>query len=108
MGSGAYLAVCDDKKEVTLIDSENYSKVDYGVHNARVVCCSWSSSSDHLVSGAIDSNINVWPTQHMMNNYIKIQGAHKASIPNKVRWIGENRIISVGHDSMIKLWTITY
>lgn len=106
--SGSFLAICDDKKNVTLLDSENYKRIDYGVHNARVTCCAWSSSSEHLVSGALDSNMMVWPTQKMMQTQVKILGAHKTSIPNKVCWIDDNRLISVGHDSMLKSWTISY
>ncbi|PKU45168.1 wd repeat-containing protein hypothetical protein [Limosa lapponica baueri] len=59
---GAFLAVCDANKVVTVFSvTDGYAEhnVFYG-HHAKIVCIAWSPDNEHFASGGMDMMVYVW------------------------------------------------
>lgn len=105
---GQYMTSCNSDRRVNLYSLPDYSRVhDSTHHTARVNSVSWSPDSTHFVTGGIDSNIIVHNPKQWMAPLI-IKGAHKMSQVNRVLWLNDNVVISVGQDSNVKQWNINH
>ncbi|MGH0160200.1 UNVERIFIED_CONTAM: hypothetical protein FKN15_038780, partial [Acipenser sinensis] len=106
---GAYLAVCDANKAVTVFTvADGYAEksVFYG-HHAKVVCVAWSPDNEHFASGGMDMMVYIW-TVNDSDTRIKMPDAHRMHHVSSVAWLDEHTLITTSHDSSIKQWTVTY
>ncbi|EJW73840.1 hypothetical protein WUBG_15253 [Wuchereria bancrofti] len=87
-------------------DYECVTEKDWTFHSARVTCSAWSPDSRFVATGGIDTNVIVWDLKHSGEHPIIIKGAHTMSPINGIDWLGPNRIITVGQDSVLKIWTV--
>ncbi|KAK1175529.1 WD repeat-containing protein 1 [Acipenser oxyrinchus oxyrinchus] len=106
---GAYLAVCDANKAVTVFTvADGYAEksVFYG-HHAKVVCVAWSPDNEHFASGGMDMMVYIW-TVNDSDTRIKMPDAHRMHHVSSVAWLDEHTLITTSHDSSVKQWTVTY
>jgi len=107
---GAYLAAGDSNRKVALYQCPEYKVLvddTWTAHTAKVLCLAWSPDSQHIASGALDTHIKIW-TVGENSKHITIERAHKMSAVSAVSWRSNNELVSVGHDSCVKLWNVSY
>uniref|UniRef100_A0A8R1XZZ8 Actin-interacting protein 1 n=1 Tax=Onchocerca volvulus TaxID=6282 RepID=A0A8R1XZZ8_ONCVO len=105
-----FLVATDANRKVIPYSVDNDYKCiaekEWTFHSARVNCSAWSPDSRFVATGGIDTNVIVWDLQHSGEHPIIIKGAHTMSPINGIAWLGPNRIITVGQDSVLKIWTV--
>lgn len=106
---GKWLVSSDGNRKVVLYglpEFEIMNKQEWGFHNAKVNCVSWSPDSLLVASGSLDTSIIIWsvekPTKHII-----IKNAHAQSQVTRLSWLDNTTLASVGQDCNTKLWTIT-
>lgn len=105
---GQYMTSCNAERRANLYSLPNYSHVHNSTHHtARVNSVSWSPDSTHFATGGVDGNIIVHNPKQWMSPLV-IKGAHKMSQVNRVLWLNDNVVVSVGQDSNLKQWTIEH
>ncbi|XP_010879104.2 WD repeat-containing protein 1 [Esox lucius] len=106
---GAYLAVTDEKKVVTVFAvMDNYSvKNDFYGHHAKVVTLAWSPDNEHFASGGMDMMVYVW-TVNDPDKRLKIPDAHRLHHVSGLAWIDANTLVTTSHDASVKQWTLKY
>ncbi|KAM8940104.1 WD repeat-containing protein 1 isoform 2-T2 [Pelodytes ibericus] len=106
---GAFLAVCDDSKVVTVFNvADGYAEHDlYYGHHAKVVCVAWSPDNEHFASGGMDMMVFVW-TLSNSDKKVKMPDTHRLHHVNGLAWLDEHTLTTVSHDACVKQWTITY
>ncbi|GAB1607841.1 actin-interacting protein 1-like [Argonauta hians] len=105
---GQYLATCNDSRSVKIYNLSDYSvKYNSSAHSVKVNSVNWSPDSTHLASAGVDGNV-VIHNIHDAFSSINIKGAHRLSQVNRVSWLDDNTVVSVGQDSNLKQWTITF
>ncbi|XP_062875109.1 WD repeat-containing protein 1 [Trichomycterus rosablanca] len=104
---GAFLAVADDKKVITVFTvADGYAvKNDFYGHHAKVVCLSWSPDNDHFASGGMDMMVYVWSVSNP-DKRIKIQDAHRLHHVSGLAWLNGNTLVTTSHDACVKQWTL--
>ncbi|XP_067657965.1 actin-interacting protein 1-like [Haliotis asinina] len=107
---GSILAVVGSNKKLQAYSTPNYEELFESVaHAARVADVAWSPDGSHLATCSVDSSIAVWvPMKSLQNRVATVKDAHQKSFPNKIRWIDNNNIVTVGQDSNIKQWTVKF
>ncbi|XP_064199929.1 WD repeat-containing protein 1 [Anguilla rostrata] len=106
---GAYLAVSDEKKAVTVFTvADAYAEKDvfYG-HHAKVMCLAWSPDNEHFASGGMDTMVYIW-TLSNPDKRIKIQDAHRLHHVSSLSWLNENTLVTTSHDACVKQWTVKF
>ncbi|XP_066939442.1 actin-interacting protein 1 isoform X2 [Macrobrachium rosenbergii] len=105
-----YLVACDANRKVivySLPAYELFNKIEWGFHNARVNCIAWSPNSRLVASGSLDTMIIIWsisqPSKHII-----IKNSHPQSQVTGLVWLDEETLISVGHDALVKMWSINF
>ena len=106
---GKYLASCA-KGEIFVSDLAKGEKCLYSngwgsYHAAEIPCVRWAPDSTHLATCSNDESIRVWDINS--RNKIALTGAHKAGTYSLV-WVSNNVLASVGADSNLKSWDVTY
>uniref|UniRef100_A0A8C7UWC6 Anaphase-promoting complex subunit 4 WD40 domain-containing protein n=1 Tax=Oncorhynchus mykiss TaxID=8022 RepID=A0A8C7UWC6_ONCMY len=106
---GAYLAVTDEKKVVTVFTvADNYSvKNDFYGHHAKVVTLAWSPDNEHFASGGMDMMVYVW-TVNDADKRLKIPDAHRLHHVSGLAWIDEHTLVTTSHDASVKQWTLKF
>lgn len=105
---GAYLAVGDDNRRVSVFNSADYKlKFELTGPQARVTCVAWAPDSRHLACGGLDTNLFIYDLEKT-NAKIEIKRAHPQGIISRVTWLDNNTLASVGFDCCIRFWNITY
>ncbi|KAK6109972.1 Actin-interacting protein 1 [Brugia pahangi] len=109
--NGSFLVATDANRKVIPYSVDNdyncVTEKDWTFHSARVSCSAWSPDSRFVATGGIDTNVIVWDLKHSGEHPIIIKGAHTMSPINGIDWLGSNRIITVGQDSVLKIWTVS-
>uniref|UniRef100_A0AC34PV90 Actin interacting protein 1 n=1 Tax=Panagrolaimus sp. JU765 TaxID=591449 RepID=A0AC34PV90_9BILA len=107
---GKYLVSTDINRKVIpySVDSDFAvaSSKDWTYHNARVNCSSFSPNGRFIATGGLDTNVLIWDIEHSGESPIEIKGAHASSPINAVAWLDEKRVLTVGQDSNIKIWSL--
>ncbi|KAL8609848.1 hypothetical protein ACOMHN_020683 [Nucella lapillus] len=105
--SGAWLAYSTGKK-VGVRSTPNYELVgrESEKHTARVCCLAWCSDSEHFASGALDTKMVVFKADMQSSNRPSIIAYIKSHI-TKLDWLDSSTIITVGHDSNVKQFTLS-
>uniref|UniRef100_A0A914Y0N3 Actin-interacting protein 1 n=1 Tax=Panagrolaimus superbus TaxID=310955 RepID=A0A914Y0N3_9BILA len=107
---GKYLVATDNNRKVIPYKvDDNFSvasEKDWTYHNARVNCGAWSPNGRFVATGGLDTNVIVWDIQHSGESPIEIRGAHSSSAINGVAWLDDKRLLTVGQDSNIKIWSV--
>lgn len=98
------------KGEIFVFDLEKGEKCLYSngwgsYHQAEVRAVRWAPDNTHLATCSNDESIRVWDISS--RNKIVLTGAHKAGT-YAVVWVNNNLIASVGADSNLKTWDVTY
>ena len=103
---GKYLASGDQKNEIIVWDTSNWSIIEEGwcFHTASVQTLGWSPTSRRLASGSIDQCVFVWNLDDR-GKRIRIRGAHRGGVTN-VQWLDDKTVASSGMDCVWKTWTI--
>ncbi|XP_020339450.1 WD repeat-containing protein 1-like [Oncorhynchus kisutch] len=106
---GAYLAVTDEKKVVTVFTvADDYAvKNDFYGHHAKVVTLAWSPDNEHFASGGMDMMVYVW-TVNDADKRLKIPDAHRLHHVSGLAWIDEHTLVTTSHDASIKQWTLKF
>ncbi|XP_024283703.1 WD repeat-containing protein 1 [Oncorhynchus tshawytscha] len=106
---GAYLAVTDEKKVVTVFTvADDYAvKNDFYGHHAKVVTLAWSPDNEHFASGGMDMIVYVW-TVNDADKRLKIPDAHRLHHVSGLAWIDEHTLVTTSHDASIKQWTLKF
>lgn len=73
-------------------------------HTAKVVSIDWSSDSQRLVSGSLDSNVILWNMQNP-TNYFLYKGAHWGGVFG-VAFVDDQTIVSTGNDCTAKVFNV--
>ncbi|KAL6475886.1 hypothetical protein MHYP_G00143850 [Metynnis hypsauchen] len=104
---GAFLAVCDEKKVITVFTvADGYQvKNDFYGHHAKVVCLAWSPDNERFASGGMDMMVYVW-TVNDPDKRIKIPDAHRLHHASGLAWLDEHTLVTTSHDSCVKQWTL--
>lgn len=105
-----YLAACDTHRKVivySLPDYAKYNKSEWGFHNARINCLAWSPDSSMVASGALDTMIMIWSLEQM-SKHITIKNSHPQAQVVGLVWLDNERVVSAGHDGLVKLWTVKF
>lgn len=107
---GKYLVSTDINRRVIpySVDSDFAvaSSKDWTYHNARVNCSSFSANGRFIATGGLDTNVLIWDLERSGESPIEIKGAHASSPINAIAWLDEKRILTVGQDSNIKIWSL--
>ncbi|KFZ57007.1 WD repeat-containing protein 1, partial [Antrostomus carolinensis] len=106
---GAFLAVCDANKVVTVFNvTDGYVEhnVFYG-HHAKIVCIAWSPDNEHFASGGMDMMVYVW-TVSDPETRVKIPDAHRLHHVSSLAWLDEHTLVTTSHDASVKEWSISY
>ncbi|KAM6979407.1 WD repeat-containing protein 1 [Aplochiton taeniatus] len=106
---GAYLAVTDEKKVVTVFTvADGYSvKNDFYGHHAKIVTMAWSPDSEHFASGGMDMMVYVW-TVNDPDKRLKIPDTHRLHHVSGLAWIDEHTLVTTSHDASVKQWTLKF
>ena len=105
---GTHLASGDASGKVALIKSEDGSVVTlrWVFHSARVLSLNWAPDGVHLASSSLDCHIAIW-NRERFGQSIRIRHAHTEGV-GYVDFLNDSEIVSVGCNSGIKKWQITY
>jgi len=102
---GRYLAAGDTNREV-LVFAGQKSLVDGWVfHTSKIMSIAWSSDSDHIVTGSVDSAVIVWSVSNPKQR-IHFKLAHAGGVRGAV-FINPTTVVSVGEDCCMKSWSLT-
>uniref|UniRef100_A0A914CY87 Translation initiation factor beta propellor-like domain-containing protein n=1 Tax=Acrobeloides nanus TaxID=290746 RepID=A0A914CY87_9BILA len=108
--NGKYLVATDIARKVVpySVDADYAvaSEKDWSFHTARVNCAAWSENNRYIATGGLDTNVIIWDLQHSGEHPIIIKGAHAMSAINGVVWLSDKKILTVGQDANIKLWSV--
>lgn len=106
---GAYLAVTDEKKVVTVFTVvDGYSvKNDFYGHHAKIVTLAWSPDNEHFASGGMDMMVYIW-TVNDADKRLKIPDAHRLHHVSGLAWIDEHTLVTTSHDASVKQWTVKF
>ncbi|KAK8400426.1 hypothetical protein O3P69_003240 [Scylla paramamosain] len=107
---GRYLVACDANRKVvvySLPTYEKFNKIEWGFHNARINCVAWSPDSLMVASGSLDTMIIIW-SMTQPNKHIIIKNSHPQSQVTGLLWLNNETLISVGHDGLVKTWSVTF
>lgn len=104
---GAFLAVTDEKKVVTVFTvADGYTvKNDFYGHHAKIVNLSWSPDNEHFASSGMDMMVYVW-TVNDADKRLKIPDAHRMHHVSGLAWIDEHTLVTTSHDASVKQWTL--
>ncbi|KAK9458735.1 WD40-repeat-containing domain protein [Lipomyces oligophaga] len=100
------LAVGDSAGKIILYSLGDGSVVTtrWAFHTARVTSISWHPDGRYVVTSGLDTNLYVYSVDKPAKN-LKVLGAHKDGV-NAVTWLGDSKIISVGADACVKIWSV--
>lgn len=103
---GKYLASGDQKNEIIVWDTTNWTIVEEGwcFHTGSVKSLSWSPNSQRLASASLDQCVIVWSLADR-NSRVRIPNAHRGGV-NTVGWLDDNTVASAGQDCTWKTWTV--
>ncbi|KAM3877916.1 WD repeat-containing protein 1 [Diretmus argenteus] len=106
---GAYLAVTDEKKVVTVFTvADGYSvKNDFYGHHAKIVTLAWSPDNEHFASGGMDMMVYIW-TVNDSDKRLKLPETHRLHHASGLAWIDEHTLVTTSHDATVKQWTIKF
>uniref|UniRef100_A0A0B7A8M8 Uncharacterized protein n=1 Tax=Arion vulgaris TaxID=1028688 RepID=A0A0B7A8M8_9EUPU len=105
---GAWLAVAS-KNKVLIYNVDDWKEIVGGwgeQHTAKVTCLSWSPDSRRVITGSIDSHIILWEHGKFVGQKPSIK-AHPLSHVNKIGWVNNNTVVTVGQDSNVKIWAVS-
>uniref|UniRef100_A0A1L8E5C1 Actin-interacting protein 1 n=1 Tax=Nyssomyia neivai TaxID=330878 RepID=A0A1L8E5C1_9DIPT len=103
-----YLVACDSNRKVILYGLPEYKpphNKEWGFHNARVNCVSWSPNSLLVASGSLDTTIIIWSVTNPSKHTI-IKNAHPQSQITRLVWLDNETVISTGQDCNTKVWQV--
>lgn len=103
-----HLAIGDNTGKIPLYELSDFTLVHskWGFHTGKINSISWNEQSTYIVSGSLDTNVIVYSLKRPLKN-LKFFGAHKDGV-NFVGWIGEDKIVSGGSDSAVKIYKVTF
>ncbi|XP_071372656.1 WD repeat-containing protein 1 isoform X2 [Centroberyx affinis] len=106
---GAYLAVTDEKKVVTVFTvADGYSvKNNFYGHHAKIVTLAWSPDNEHFASGGMDMMVYIW-TVSDSDRRIKLPDTHRLHHVSGLAWIDEHTLVTASHDASVKQWTVKF
>uniref|UniRef100_A0A4W3HTS5 WD repeat domain 1 n=1 Tax=Callorhinchus milii TaxID=7868 RepID=A0A4W3HTS5_CALMI len=106
---GAFLAVCDANKVITLFSvADEYKEENtYHGHHAKIVCIGWSPDNQHFATGGMDSLVYIW-TLGITASKMKLTDAHRLYHISGIAWLDEHILVTTSHDACVKQWTITF
>ena len=104
--SNRYLAVGFSSGKITVYEPNNPEPVitRWSAHTGRVTSIDWDEKGERAVSGGLDTNIFVWSVKKP-GQRVSVGSAHKEGV-NGVRWLREDKVVSVGGDAAVKLWKV--
>ena len=104
--SNRYLAVGFASGKIIVYEPNNPTPVTerWSSHTARVTSIDWDEKGEKAVSGSLDTNIFVWSIAKP-GQRVSVSATHKEGV-NGVRWLGKDKIISVGGDAAVKIWKV--
>lgn len=106
--NGAFLAYSCGRK-VAVRSRNDYELLgrESEMHTARVMSVAWSPNSENFATGALDSNLVVWTAGMDGAESGPTIRSNANSHINKLAWVDPNTIITAGHDSNIKQYTVS-
>ncbi|KAH9491908.1 hypothetical protein Btru_029063 [Bulinus truncatus] len=105
---GAWLAF-GSKNNIRLIHLDDWKDEIGGwgeQHTAKVTCVKWSPNSHRFVSASIDSHLILWEFGKFTGLKPSVK-AHPMSHVNKLAWLNNNSLVTVGQDSNVKIWNVS-
>jgi WD40 repeat protein len=78
----------------------------WSMHSARINSLAWTSDSQNVASGSLDTNVYIWSVVKQLSS-IAIRNAASNGV-NGVLWVGPNKLASAGADGIVRLWDITF
>ncbi|KAA8911540.1 WD40-repeat-containing domain protein [Sphaerosporella brunnea] len=105
---GAYFTAGDSAGMVPLFSTAStpYAKKTdrWAFHTGRIEDVAWNAVGTHVVTASLDTNVLIYGVEQPMKN-AKLRNAHMGGV-NRVRWVGENEVLSVGNDGAVKRWAV--
>ena len=104
--SNHYLAVGFSTGKMIVYEPNNPTPVitRWSAHTGRVTSIDWDEKGERAVSGGLDTNIFVWSVAKP-GQRVSVGSAHKEGV-NGVRWLGNDKVVSVGVDAAVKIWKV--
>lgn len=101
-----YLAVGFASGKLVVYEPNNPEPVitRWSAHTGRITSIDWDKDGKRAVSGGLDTNIFVWSVAKP-GQRVSVGSAHKDGV-NGVRWLGGDRVVSVGGDAAVKVWAV--
>ena len=101
-----YLAVGLASGKIIVYEPNNPTPVTerWSSHTGRVTSIDWDEKGERAVSGSLDTSIFVWSIARP-GQRVSVGGCHKDGV-NGVRWLGNDKIVSVGGDAAVKVWKV--
>ena len=101
-----YLAVGFSNGKIVVYEPNNPEPVitRWSAHTGRVTSICWDEKGERAVTGGLDANIFVYSVAKP-GQRVSVGSAHKEGV-NGVKWLGDNKILSVGGDAAVKVWQV--
>ena len=101
-----YLAVGFSSGKIVVYEPNNPEPVitRWSSHTGRVTSIDWDEKGERAVSGGFDTNIFVWSVAKP-GQRVSVGSAHKEGV-NGVKWLANDKVISVGGDAAVKVWKV--
>ena len=101
-----YLAVGFSNGKIIVYEPNNPEPVitRWSAHTGRVTSICWDEKGERAVTGGLDANIFVYSVAKP-GQRVSVGSAHKDGV-NGVKWLGNDKILSVGGDAAVKVWQV--
>ncbi|GLD96615.1 hypothetical protein PINS_up005298 [Pythium insidiosum] len=104
---GKLLAAGDSYREIRVWDvASRTAKVQgqWVFHSTRVTSVAWSPSGKFVASGSLDEHIYVWNVENPSSK-TQLEYSHKDGVMG-VRFTAEDKLVSIGNDACLNMWTL--
>jgi len=102
---GRFLAAGDSNREVKVFEGQKSLVDGFVFHTSKIMSIAWSTDSDHIVTGSVDSAVIVWSVSNPKQR-VHFKLAHAGGVRGVV-FTNPTTVVSVGEDCCMKSWTLT-
>ena len=101
-----YLAVGFTNGKILVYEPKNPEPVitRWSAHTGRVTSIAWDEKGERAVTGGLDANIFIYSVAKP-GQRVSVGSTHKEGV-NGVKWVGNDKVVSVGADAAVKVWQI--
>lgn len=108
--AGTLLAVGDNQdKAIRLLEVGNNfkAKISNFPHSSKIMKMSWSPDDKYVVSSELSQNMAAWNTSAGKRKVL-VKHAHRMGYVKDFTWAENDKMVTVGNDSLIKIWDVSF